>query len=205
MTTRTQMLKEHIIARGVNDKKVIKAMGKINREDFVPPDSRHLAYEDYPLPIGYGQTISQPYMVAFMSAAANLDKGIKVLEIGTGSGYQAAILAEICAELYTVEVVEPLGKNALKTLQNIGYKNIHLRIGDGYDGWQDAAPFDAIIVTAAPAELPQNLVEQLKEGGNMIIPVGEEGHQELLKITKTANGVMTKRLFPVSFVPMVKG
>ncbi len=160
------------------------------------------AYEDYPLPIGMGQTISQPYIVAFMTELLNLKKGDKVLEVGTGSGYQAAILAEIGCEVYTIEIVESLALRAKKILEDLGYKSIHFKMGDGYEGWSENAPFDAIIVTAAAPEIPEPLLKQLKEGAKMAIPVGDY-FQELLLLKKTKEGVKEKRVTPVRFVPMM--
>lgn len=198
-----QMLNEQIIARGIKDRSVIEAMLKVPRREFVPDKSKQRAYVDSPLPIGYGQTISQPYIVAFMSEAAMLDKNSKVLEIGTGSGYQSAILAELAKDVFTIEVIEPLGELARETFKKLKYNNIHVRIGSGYEGWPEESPFDAIIVTAAPKDIPAKLTKQLKLGGRMIIPVGEYS-QELLRITRTKDGLETEKLMPVRFVPMVK-
>lgn len=198
---REKMVRTQIEARGVKDKLVLKAMREVERHKFVPERKRRQAYNDHPLPIGQGQTISQPYIVAFMTELMQLKGGEKVLEIGTGSGYQAAVLAEIAKEVYTIEIVEDLGKNAEKLLKGLGYKNIHVKIGDGYRGWPDVAPFDAIIVTAAPDHIPKPLVEQLKVGGRLIIPVGKY-YQELKVITKTPKGEEIKSVLPVRFVPM---
>jgi len=197
-----QMLNEQIIARGIKDRNVIKAISKVHRIEFVPDKSKQRAYSDTPLPIGHGQTISQPYIVAFMTEAAMLNKNSKVLEIGTGSGYQAAILAELSKDVFTIEVIEPLGEQAKETFKRLKYNNIHVCISNGYEGWPEEAPFDAIIVTAAPKEIPTKLVQQLKLGGRLIIPVGDY-HQELLRITQTEDGLETERLLPVRFVPMV--
>ena len=197
-----QMLNEQIIARGIKDNSVIEAMSNVSRKEFISHELRQSAYEDSPLPIGYGQTISQPYIVAFMTEAAMLDKNSKVLEIGTGSGYQAAILAELSKDVFTIEIVKPLGEQAEKIFQRLEYNNIHLRIGNGYEGWLEECPFDAIIVTAAPKEIPTKLVKQLKVGGRLIVPVGEYS-QELLRITRTKDGTKTEKLMPVRFVPMV--
>jgi protein-L-isoaspartate(D-aspartate) O-methyltransferase len=176
----------------------------VPREEFVPADERGEAYEDGPLPIGHGQTISQPYIVAFMTEQLRLKSSDRVLEIGTGSGYQAAILAELVSEIYSVEIVEPLAKNAEATLQRLGYKNVHVKIGDGYKGWPDAAPFDAIIVTCAPEKVPQPLIDQLKDGGRVVIPVGERFAQQLYLLEKK-NGQMKESVtLPVRFVPMVR-
>jgi len=197
-----QMLNEQIIARGVKDRSVIEAMLKVPRREFVPEKSKQRAYADSPLPIGYGQTISQPYIVAFMTEAAMLDKNSKVLEIGTGSGYQSAILAKLSKDVFTIEVIEPLGEQVKEVFKKLKYNNIHVRIGNGYEGWPEEAPFDAIIVTAAPKDIPTKLPKQLKLGGRMIIPVGEYS-QELLRITRTKEGLKTEKLMPVRFVPMV--
>ncbi len=202
-TDRRAMVQEQIIARGIKDNKVIEAMLVVLREEFVPLEFKSLSYQDFPLSIGHGQTISQPYIVAFMTEAAKLTSDSKVLEIGTGSGYQAAILAHICKEVYSIELVEPLGNRAKNKLQELGYSNAQVRIGDGYKGWPEQAPFDAIIVTAAPEIVPNILINQLKEGGRLIIPVGKST-QELVRITKTKTGTKKERLIPVRFVPMVK-
>ncbi|GAB4334766.1 MAG: protein-L-isoaspartate(D-aspartate) O-methyltransferase [Candidatus Abyssubacteria bacterium] len=197
-----ERLVRNIEAQGVNDEKVLEAMRKVPRHEFVPEKFRDDAYDDRPLPIGMDQTISQPYIVAYMTQMLELDGGEKVLEIGTGSGYQAAVLAEIAGEVYTIEILGPLARNAEKTLARLGYKNIHVRVGDGYKGWPEHAPFDAIIVTAAPGHIPQPLVEQLKPGGRMVIPVGE-WYQELKLITKDEDGnVKVHKDLPVMFVPM---
>lgn len=201
---RKKMVEGQIAARGVKDNRVINAMLKVPRHLFVPDNLRNIAYGDTPLPIGYGQTISQPYIVAFMTEALNLEKEDRVLEIGTGSGYQAAILAEIAKEVYTIEIVPPLAGEAKRRLGRMGYRNITVKCGDGYSGWGEKAPFDGIIVTAAPREIPQRLVEQLKIGGRMVVPVGVS-FQELYLVTKTKDGVREKRLIPVRFVPMVHG
>jgi protein-L-isoaspartate(D-aspartate) O-methyltransferase len=200
------MVKRQIIARGVKDVRVISAMKKVPRHLFVPERHRASAYDDYPLSIGEGQTISQPYIVAFMTEALDLTVAEKVLEIGTGSGYQAAILAELVKDVYTIEIIAELGKRAQQTLEKLQYKNIHVKIGDGYKGWPDMAPFDAIIVTCAPEKIPQALIEQLKEGGGMIIPVGREGGiQKLVRIMKKGGKLETQEVMHVRFVPMVRG
>jgi protein-L-isoaspartate(D-aspartate) O-methyltransferase len=198
---RENMVKRQIAARGIKDAKVLAAMRKVPRHLFIPEDKRILAYEDHPVGIGHGQTISQPYIVALMTELLELDESKRVLEIGTGSGYQAAILAELAKEVYTIEIVEPLAKSAARTLQENGYPKIQVRCGDGYRGWPEAAPFDAIIVTAAPDHVPQALVDQLKVGGIMVIPVGVE-YQELLLIRKTSDGITKEDIIPVRFVPM---
>lgn len=199
-----KMINEQIIARGVSDKHVIEAFMLVDRALFIPKPLKNLAYGDCPLPIGYNQTISQPYIVAFMTQAAMLEPGSRVLEIGTGSGYQAAILSKLCFEVYSIEVVEPLLQHTRKLLRDLGYKNVHVKLDDGYKGWEEAAPFDAIIVTAAPKEMPQTLIKQLKIGGRMIIPIGDFD-QKLMRITRTEEGAKEEDLIPVRFVPMVKG
>lgn len=201
---RKRMIEEQIMQRGVLDPYVLKALEKVERHLFVPESLQEDAYFDGPLPIGYGQTISQPYIVAFMTEAADLKRSDKVLEVGTGSGYQAAVLAEIVQEVYTIEIVEPLAESAEKRLKVLGYQNIFVKHGDGYQGWVEHAPFDAIIVTAAPEELPEELVKQLKVGGRMIVPIGSF-YQELYRITKTEKGIQKEKLIPVRFVPMIKG
>ncbi len=199
---RYQMVQQQIAWRGIRDTLVLNAMRKVPRHLFVPDYLVAQAYIDSPLPIGEGQTISQPYIVAFMTEALKLQGTERLLEIGTGSGYQAAILAEIVKEVYTIEIVPTLGKRAEELLQKMGYKNIQVIIGDGYRGLPAKAPFDAIIVTAAPDHIPQPLVDQLKAGGRLIIPVGNL-EQELILIEKKADGSVTKKsVLPVRFVPM---
>jgi len=198
---RLRMVEEQIKARGIKDRRVLGAMSKVKRHLFVPDKVRAYAYNDYALPIEADQTISQPYIVALMTEALQLDGGEKILEVGTGSGYQAAILGELASEVYTIEIVSSLAESAGNLLESLGYDNITVREGDGYKGWQDKAPFDAIIVTCAPAEIPPPLLEQLAEGGRLVIPVGENW-QELLLIKKI-NGVLRQtQLAPVQFVPM---
>jgi protein-L-isoaspartate(D-aspartate) O-methyltransferase len=199
---RQQMVQQQLITRGITDARVLGAMGKVPREEFVPTDSRAASYEDGPLPIGYGQTISQPYIVAFMTEQLRPQPGDRVLEVGTGSGYQAAILAGLVSEIYSIEIVEPLAKNAETTLQRLGCKNVHLKIGDGYKGWPEEAPFDAIIVTCAPERVPQSLVDQLKDGGRMVVPVGERFAQELYLLEKKGGQLKQSATLPVRFVPM---
>jgi len=178
-------------------------MRRVKRHLFVPPGQRDAAYDDHPLPIGEGQTISQPYIVGLMSEALRLKPETRVLEIGTGSGYQAAILGELAREVYTIEIVRPLGEQARALLAQLGYKNIHVRIGDGYAGWPDKAPFDAIILTASPVKIPEPLIRQLKVGGVLVAPVGPAGDQRLIRLTRGKDGrVKREHLLDVRFVPM---
>lgn len=204
---RKRMVLEQIQARGVKDKRVLAAMRKTPRHCFVPPGERPLAYADHPLPIGHGQTISQPYVVALMSQFLKLSPRDKVLEIGTGSGYQAAVLAELAGEVYSIEIVPELGQRAAQTLIGSGYQKISIRIGDGYKGWYEKSPFDAIILTAAPEKIPPALVDQLAPGGRMILPLGPSGGvQELIILRKNLNGQISREsLGMVRFVPMVPG
>lgn len=202
-TKRLNMVTEQIVPRGVNDPRVLDAMRKVERHLFVPDALRPAAYSDEPLPIGHAQTISQPYIVAYMTEAVTPRSSDRALEIGTGSGYQSAVLAEVVKEVYTVEVVEPLASAAADRLYKLGYENIHVRHSDGYNGWLEEAPFDIILVTAAPPELPEELLHQLAVGGRMIVPVGEL-FQELYLVTRTASGFERKSLIPVRFVPMVR-
>jgi protein-L-isoaspartate(D-aspartate) O-methyltransferase len=201
---RQQMVQQQLVVRGINDARVLAAMEKVPREEFVPPESRSGSYEDGPLPIGYDQTISQPYIVAFMTEQLQLNPADRVLEIGTGSGYQAAVLAGLVAHVYSIEIIEPLAKNAQATLQRLGCDNVHVKVGDGYKGWPEKAPFDAIIVTCAPDKVPQALVDQLKEGGRMVIPVGERFAQELYLLEKKNGQVKQSVTLPVRFVPMAR-
>ena len=198
---RERMLREQIEARGVTDARVLAALRAVPRHELVPEAQRDYAYEDRPLPIGHGQTISQPYIVALMSEALELDENERVLEIGTGSGYQAAVLGELAREVYSIEIVAPLAERAKLDLARLGYDNVQVRQGDGYRGWPEQAPFDAIVVTAAPEHVPQALVDQLAVGGRLVIPVGR-GVQELLRITRDEQGVHEERLLGVRFVPM---
>ncbi|MCD6385673.1 protein-L-isoaspartate(D-aspartate) O-methyltransferase [Candidatus Sumerlaeota bacterium] len=201
MKQRQEMVERQIKARGVKDPRVLSAMLKVPRHKFIPEEYRSFAYYDSPQPIGEGQTISQPYIVALMTELIEPKEQDKVLEIGTGSGYQAAILAELVDEVYTIEIIPTLAKRAESTLKQMGYTNIHVRCGDGFQGWPEAAPFDAIIVTCAPPEIPEPLIEQLKVGGKLVIPVGEY-YQELIVATKTKKGIKKKSVIPVRFVPM---
>jgi protein-L-isoaspartate(D-aspartate) O-methyltransferase len=198
---REQMVHEQLEARDVKDPRVLAAMLKVPRHKFVPSDRVSAAYEDTPLPLMLGQTISQPYIVGYMTQALALRGDERVLEIGTGSGYQAAVLAELVQEVYTIEILPELASYARSILDTLGYKNVHVRCGDGYMGWPDAAPFDRIIVTAAPTHIPQPLVDQLKPGGKMIIPVGQL-EQELVLVEKTDTGISRRSTIPVRFVPM---
>lgn len=188
--------------RGIHEERVLAAMAKVPREEFVPEHLRASSYADQPLPIGYDQTISQPFIVAFMTEHLRPQPTDRVLEIGTGSGYQAAILAELVADVYSIEIIEPLGKSAEATLQRLGYKNVHVKVGDGYKGWPEHAPFDAVIVTCAPEHVPQPLIDQLKEGGRMIIPVGGPGDQDLYLLEKEKGELRRRAVSPVRFVPM---
>jgi protein-L-isoaspartate(D-aspartate) O-methyltransferase len=199
------MVETQLRARGIRDARVLAAMRKVPRHRFMPADQQHEAYGDHPLPIGHGQTISQPYIVAFMTEALKVSPTDVVLEIGTGSGYQAAILGELAREVFSIEVVPELAAQATHTLEALGYKNVHVRAGDGYLGWPEHAPFHKIIVTAAPEAVPPALVDQLAVGGTMVLPVGPVyGNQELRILTKTEKGVLTEFSLAVRFVPMVK-
>jgi protein-L-isoaspartate(D-aspartate) O-methyltransferase len=198
---REQMVREQLQARNINDPQVLGAMRKAPRHEFVPDDYVESAYDDCALPLKMGQTISQPYIVAFMTQALELRGGERVLEIGTGSGYQAAVLAEIAAEVYSIEILPQLQEQAAAVLAKQGYKNIHLRAGDGYLGWPEKAPFDRIIVTAAPQDVPQPLIDQLKEGGCLILPLGKID-QNLVILKKEKSGITRRTTIPVRFVPM---
>jgi protein-L-isoaspartate(D-aspartate) O-methyltransferase len=200
---RDAMVADQIEAHGVRDPAVLRAMRAVPRHEFVPPELRAHAYADRPLPIGYEQTISQPYIVAFMSALAAPGPGVRVLEVGTGSGYQAAVLAEVGADVYSIEIVAPLAEAARRVLARMGYERIHLRTGDGHQGWPEAAPFDAIVVTAAAVTVPPKLLAQLAPGGRLVIPVGDE-EQHLEVHRRTADGGFSvERVLPVRFVPLV--
>jgi protein-L-isoaspartate(D-aspartate) O-methyltransferase len=198
------MVKEQLAARGIKDERVLQALGKVPREEFVPEAQRAGAYRDDALPIGHGQTISQPYIVAFMTEAIGPQPKQRVLEIGTGSGYQAAVLAEVVGEVYSIELLPALAEQARARLQRLGYRTVQLRTGDGYRGWPEAAPFDAIVVTCGADHVPQPLVEQLKVGGRLVIPVGKNPEQQSLRlITKGPRGERQMRdLLPVRFVPL---
>jgi len=199
---RQRMVEQQLKARGIKDQRVLAAMAKMPREEFVPADERIDAYEDGPLPIDYGQTISQPYIVAFMTEQLRPKATDRVLEIGSGSGYQAAILAELVTDVYTIEIIEPLAKSAEATMQRLGYKNVHIKVGDGYQGWPEEAPFDAVIVTCAPENVPQPLIDQLQNGGRMVIPVGERFAQQLYLLEKKNGRLKESATLPVRFVPM---
>lgn len=201
---RLQMVKRQIEARGIRDKDVLDAMKRVERHLFVPNGYQHSAYGDYPLPIGDGQTISQPYIVALMTDKLDLKNTDKVLEIGTGSGYQAAILAEICDSVFSIEIFESLYLKAGNLLTELGYNNIALKHGDGYKGWIEHAPYDAIIVTCAPSHIPPELEYQLTEGGRMIIPTGKEYKQELILLRKKKGKLIEEDIVPVRFVPMLR-
>lgn len=199
------MIEEQIIARGITHRPTLAALRAVPRHRFVPADQQAEAYEDHPLPIGHGQTISQPYIVAFMTAAVAVKPGDKVLEIGTGSGYQAAILAAMGAKVFTIEIIPALAERAAATLRELGYDQVNVRTGDGYRGWPEAAPFDAIVVTAAPDTIPPALLAQLAEGGRLVIPVGPRlGGQELTLVTKTQGTLHYRSLLSVRFVPFTR-
>ena len=200
---RARMVERQIAARGVADPRVLAAMRTVPRHRFVEPDLAASAYADHPLPIGAGQTISQPYIVAYMVELLKLKPGARVLEVGTGCGYQAAVLGEIAAAVYTIEIVETLAACATRTLSALGYRHVHVRHGDGYGGWPEHAPFDGIVVAAAPDHVPPALVAQLAVGARLVLPVGDM-HQEIRVITKTAGGSTEERLIPVRFVPLTR-
>lgn len=199
---RHRMVKTQIAGRGISNLRVIEAMKKVPRHLFVPPEYRDEAYNDYPLPIGYNQTISQPYIVAYMTEVLKPESSMKVLEIGTGSGYQAAVLAELVEKVYTIEIVRELAEESADRLKRLGYTNIISKYGDGYKGWEEHAPFDLIIVTAAAESIPEPLIDQLAEGGKLVIPVGKPSAvQELILLTRRKGKVVTSRLTFVRFVP----
>jgi protein-L-isoaspartate(D-aspartate) O-methyltransferase len=201
--SREAMVKNQLEAAGIRDPQVLKAMAEVPRHEFVPPAYRPYAYMDGPLPIGHGQTISQPFIVAYMTQALQLTKDDTVLEVGTGSGYQAAVLGKLVKEVYTIEIVRPLAESSRELLAKLGYENVHVRFGDGYLGWPEKAPFDAIIVTCAPDHVPEPLVSQLKEGGRLIIPVGEAGGiQQLVLLRKKEGKIARESMLDVRFVPM---
>ena len=197
-----QALVDQLKAEGITNSEVLKAMLKVPRHEFVPESHRHYSYQNRPLPIGHDQTISQPFIVGYMTQAASIASGEKVLEIGTGSGYQAAVLAELAGQVYTIEIIPELAEGAKSVLGKLGYKNVHVKTGNGYEGWPEHAPFDAIVVTAAPDEVPQKLVDQLALRGKMVIPVGST-FQEMVIISRDESGVVERRTIPVRFVPMI--
>ena len=199
---RELMVKNQIEARGVTDERVLKAMRTVERHKFIPGHNVSSAYDDHPLPIGHGQTISQPYIVALMTELCELKGTEKVLEIGTGSGYQTAIFSLLAREVYSIEIVEPLGKSARQKLAELGYRNVEIRIGDGYAGWPEQAPFDVIMLTASPPRIPQRLIDQLADGGVLVAPEGEFS-QELVTIKKSNGKISKKTITYVRFVPMV--
>ncbi len=201
---REKMIQQQIIARGLHDQSVLTALRTVERHRFVPTELRGEAYDDNPLPIGYGQTISQPYIVALMTSLLEIDAHSRVLEIGTGSGYQTAVLAEIAAEVYTIEIIPELASRAEALFAELGYTNIHVRCGDGHVGWPEHAPFDAIMVTAAPHEIPPALTEQMAVGGRLVIPVGNF-YQDLLVLTREEKGIEKRNVTAVRFVPMTGG
>lgn len=202
---RQRMVMEQLASRDITHKATLVAMGKVPRHLFVPENLQKSAYRDNPLPIGFEQTISQPYMVAFMTQSISPSPGMRVLEIGTGSGYQAAVLAEIVDSVYTIEIVEPLAKRSAALLTRLGYKNVKVKTGDGFAGWPEHAPYDAIIVTAAAEEIPPPLIEQLKQGGVIVIPLGRPGGlQTLVYATRKGNKMVRQNLLPVRFVPFVR-
>ena len=200
---RRQMVEYQLRDRGVKDERVLTAMSKVPRHQFVDSSWRELAYRDGPLPIGHNQTISQPYIVAYMTEAAEISPDAKVLEIGTGCGYQAAVLGELAKEVYSIEIIPQLADSARQILSKLGYENIEVKTGDGYQGWAENAPYDAIIVTAAPKHIPQSLIDQLAINGKMVIPVGT-WYQDLVVLTKTQDGIVEERTLAVRFVPMRK-
>ena len=200
---RSRMVEEQIMGRGVKDARVLAAMRKIPRHEFLPEAIRGVAYADQALPIGEGQTMSQPYMVALMTELLDLKATERVLEIGTGSGYQAAVLAELCEKVYTVERVKTLAAQARVVLDRLGYKNVAIKVYDGTYGWKEMAPFDAVIVTAGSPDVPSALVDQLRDGGRLVIPVGERYAQQLLKIVRKAGGTITEKSIPCVFVPLI--
>jgi len=200
-TLRREMVEKQIRARGIRDPRVLDALLRIPRHEFVPPALKAEAYDDTPLGIGEGQTISQPYIVAFMTELACLNPDSKVLEVGTGSGYQTAVLSVLAREVFSIEIIEHLGQLAKEKLERGHFSNVHVRIGDGYQGWPEESPFDAILVTAAPHHVPQPLLHQLKIGGRLVIPIGDF-YQDLAVYTKTERGVQEEKVIPVRFVPM---
>jgi len=202
-TERREMVAQQLKRRGIEDVDVLRAMAKVPRHRFVPQALQAMAYADQPLPIGHDQTISQPYIVALMSEVLTVRPGQRVLEVGTGSGYQAAVLAEMGVTVYSIEIIPELGRRAATVLGELGYEGVNLKIGDGYQGWPEAAPFDGIIVTCAPGDIPEPLTEQLAEGGRLVIPVGDGFAQKLVRLTKTEGRLVEEKIVDVRFVPMV--
>jgi protein-L-isoaspartate(D-aspartate) O-methyltransferase len=201
---RRRMVVRQIEHRGISDKRVLQAMGEVPRHEFVPIAALPNAYDDRPLPIGFGQTISQPYIVAFIAEHLLLDPKDQVLEVGTGSGYQAAVLSRLVTQVFSIEIVEELILRATSDLKRLGYQNIHIRSGDGYQGWPDSAPFDSIIVAAALDHIPQPLIDQLREGGRLIIPIGDAVDQQLILVEKNVGGLRRRAICPVRFVPFTR-
>jgi len=202
---RSEMVTRQLAKRGIEDEAVLRAMRSVPRHRFVPEALQSMAYADQPLPIGHDQTISQPYIVALMSEVLKVRPGQRVLEIGTGSGYQAAVLAEMGVVVYSIEIIPDLGKQAEEVLDSMGYKQVHVRIGDGYRGWPEMAPFDGIIVTCSPSRIPKPLTDQLAEGGRLVIPIGNLFYQKLVRLTKKEGHIIEERIEDVRFVPMVDG
>ncbi|UCC45839.1 MAG: protein-L-isoaspartate(D-aspartate) O-methyltransferase [Candidatus Zixiibacteriota bacterium] len=198
---RARMVQRQIASRGISDQRVLEALCKVERHRYVPKTYRSFAYDDTPLPIGYDQTISQPYIVALMTELADVDSTDRVLEIGTGSGYQAAILSLLASEVFTIEIVQPLADSAKARLSRLGYSNVTVRAGDGFRGWEEEAPFDAIVVTCAPEEIPPPLIDQLADSGRLVIPVGDMW-QELILLTRDGDKINRQSVAPVRFVPM---
>jgi protein-L-isoaspartate(D-aspartate) O-methyltransferase len=200
---RERMVETQLRARGILDERVLDAMRRVPRHRFVQPREAEIAYGDHPIDIGFGQTISQPYIVGYMTEALALPPDARVLEIGTGSGYQSAVLAEMAREVYSIEVVPEHAERAVNLLRELGYDNVTVRVGDGYDGWPDAAPFDGVLVAAAPDHVPQPLIDQLRVGRRIVVPIGR-GDQDLLVLTRTETGVREEQRLPVRFVPFVR-
>ncbi|MBS0012905.1 MAG: protein-L-isoaspartate(D-aspartate) O-methyltransferase [Desulfobacterales bacterium] len=200
---RMKMIRQQLMARGIENPEILAAFEKVPRHSFVPEGLKKYAYQDRPLPIGEGQTISQPYIVALMTLNIEPNKTDRILEIGTGSGYQAAILAELSERVYTIEIIESLAESARRTLSETGYENVHVKTGDGFKGWPEHAPFDAIVVTCSPEKVPEPLKEQLAGGGRMVIPIGQDHDQHLVVLKKQEGQLIEKQILPVRFVPMV--
>lgn len=200
---RKRMVEQQLMRRGIKDERVLQAMREVPRHRFVPPNMWSMAYQDHPLPIGLGQTISQPYIVAYMTEQLELQPHDRVLEIGTGSGYQAAILSRLAQRVYTIERIPELSERARRVLEELGYDNIEYRVGDGSQGWPEEAPFDAIIVTAAAPELPPPLIKQLADEAHLVIPIGPTGYQDLMRITRCGPHLRSEYLTPVAFVPLI--